>query len=268
MSDILARIYQSKARALAEEEAREPYAEVRRRADERRSERRPFAAAVRSASGPAIIGEVKRASPSAGLIARNFDPSAIAGAYERAGIDCISVLTESDHFLGELGYLDIVRKAARRPILRKDFLTTPYQIAQSAAYGADAVLLIVAGLQDSQLRTNISEAATYDLDVLVEVHDLAELERALRAGATLVGINNRDLRTFETDLSVSEYILPHVPPGITVISESGVRSPQDIARLHVAGARGLLIGETLMRSEDPAAMVRAFKAAAKNEALR
>jgi len=268
MSDILARIYESKARILAGEEARETYEDVRRRAGERRSERRPFGAAVRSAAGPAIIGEVKRASPSAGLIARNFDPAVIARAYDRAGIDCVSVLTESDHFLGELAFLDIVRGATARPILRKDFLTTPYQIAQSAAYGADAVLLIVAGLRDEQLRSNIAEAAAYDLDVLVEVHDLAELVRALRAGATLVGINNRDLRTFETDLGVSEYILPHVPPGITVISESGVRDPEDIARLHAAGARGLLIGETLMRAEDPAAMVRSFKAAAHSGALR
>lgn len=268
MNDILERIYRSKARVLADDEAREPYAVLCRRAQERRGDRRGFLAAVRSADGPAIIGEVKRASPSAGLIARNFEPSVIAQTYDRAGIDCISVLTESDHFLGELGYLDAVRAATRRPILRKDFLTAPYQIAQSAAYGADAVLLIVAGLSDQQLRDNMLEAARYDLDVLVEVHDIVELERALSAGALLVGINNRNLRTFETDLSVSEYILPHVPAGVTVISESGVHDPGDIVRLHAAGARGLLIGESLMRAEDPAALVRSFRAATRSGVLR
>lgn len=268
MSNILERIYRSKARVLAEDEAREPAANVRSRASARRGERRPFTDAIRSADGPAIIGEIKRASPSAGLIAHNFDPRAIAQAFERAGVDCVSVLTESDNFLGELGFLDVARGATSRPILRKDFLTTPYQIAQSAAYGADAVLLIVVGLEDETLRENLAEAALYDLDVLVEVHDLDELTRAVRAGATLVGINNRDLRTFETDLGVSEYILPHVPAGITVISESGVRDPEDIARLYAAGARGLLVGETLMRAEDPAAVVRSFKAAVQGNVLR
>ncbi len=267
MSNILERIYRSKARVLAEEEAREPLADVRSRALARCGERRPFTDAIRSADGPAIIAEIKRASPSAGLIAHNFDTRAVARAYDRAGIDCVSVLTESDNFLGELGFLDIARAATSRPILRKDFLTTPYQMAQSAAYGADAVLLIVAGLDDEALRANIAEAARYDLDVLVEVHDLAELVRAVRVGATLVGINNRDLRTFETDLGVSEHLLPHVPPGITVISESGVRDPDDISRLYAAGARGLLIGETLMRAEDPGAIVRSFKSAMQGRAL-
>lgn len=267
MVDILHRIYDAKAKVSAQEEAREPYDLVRAHALARKRERRPFLQAVRAAEGPAIIGEIKRASPSAGLIARNFDPAAVARTYDSSGVDCISVLTESDHFLGELGYLDLARKNASRPLLRKDFLSTPYQIAQSAAYGADAVLLIVAGLSDDQLRACMAEAAQYDLDVLVEVHDAAELGRALALGAQLVGINNRNLRTFETDLSVSEYLLPQVPSGVTVISESGMQGPDDILRLHRAGARGFLVGEALMRADQPGGLIRALKSAVHAPAL-
>lgn len=268
MVDILHRIYEAKSEALAHEQAREPYDAVRARALARASERRSFLQAVRHADGPAIIGEIKRASPSAGLIARNFDPAGIARLYDASGVDCISVLTESDHFLGELAFLDVARKHASRPLLRKDFLSTPYQIAQSAAYGADAVLLIVAGLEDEQLRACAAEAALYDLDVLVEVHDRAELTRAVALGARLVGINNRNLRTFETDLSVSEYLLPQVPANLTVISESGMQGPEDILRLHHAGARGFLVGEALMRAEHPAELIRSLKSAVHTPAMR
>ena len=268
MVDILHRIYDAKALVAAREEAREPYDVVRAHAFASRRGRRPFLNALRSSRGPAIVGEIKRASPSAGLIARNFDPASIAHVYDSAGVDCISVLTESDHFLGELSYLDVARKNSTRPLLRKDFLTTPYQIAQSAAYGADAVLLIVAGLNDEQIRTCMAEASEYDLDFLIEVHDVAELERALALGAELIGINNRDLRTFETDLGVSEYLLPRVPTRVTVISESGMRGPEDIQRLHRAGARGFLIGEALMRAEEPAAAIRALKSAVQTPAMR
>jgi indole-3-glycerol phosphate synthase len=261
MVDILHRIYDAKASVAAREEAEEPYDVVRAHAIARKRERRPFLNAIRASSGPAIIGEIKRASPSAGLIARNFDPAAIARTYDGAGVDCISVLTESDHFLGELSYLEVARKNSTRPLLRKDFLTTPYQVAQSAAYGADAVLLIVAGLRDEQLRSCMNEAAAYDLDVLVEVHDAPELARALSLGAKLIGINNRNLRTFETDLAVSEYLLPQVPPHVTVISESGMQGPEDILRLHAAGARGFLVGEALMRAEEPATAIRSLKTA-------
>lgn len=261
MSDILDKIFESKARELAREEAEEPYPSIRERAQARIAERRPFLSALRSARGAAIVGEIKRASPSAGLIARKFDPAAIAQTYDAAGVDCISVLTEADHFLGELRFLDIARKHAGKPLLRKDFLSTPYQVVQSAAYGADAILLIVAGLSDEALKACMAEAALYRLDVLVEVHDASELERAFAVGATLIGINNRNLRTFETDLAVSEYLLPKVPSHITVISESGMRGPEDILRLHQAGARGFLVGESLMRSEDPAQTIRALKGA-------
>jgi indole-3-glycerol phosphate synthase len=262
MNDILDRIFAAKARVQLREQQREPFETVRARALARRAERRPFAAALRNAQGPAIIGEIKRASPSVGLIARNFEPTAIAASYDRAGVDAISVLTESDHFLGELKYLDLVRSQTTRPLLRKDFLRTQYDVAQSAAYGADAILLIVAGLDDDELQLNIKLAKVFELDVLVEVHNEAELLRALQAGATLLGINNRDLRSFQTDLAVSERLIPQVPPGVTIISESGVRSVQDIVRLFSAGAHGFLIGETLMRSEDPVALVRQLKSAA------
>lgn len=261
MVDILHRIYDAKALVSVREEAEEPYEAVRSKALASKAQRRGFLRALQASSGPAIIGEIKRASPSAGLIARNFDPAAVAKVYDAAGVDCISVITESDHFLGELGYLETARKNAGKPLLRKDFLSTPYQIAQSAAYGADAVLLIVAGLSDEQLRACMEEAAAYDLDVLVEVHDGAELERAVRLGAKLIGINNRDLRTFETDLGVSEYLLPKVPEGVTAVSESGMQGPDDILRLHAAGARGFLVGEALMRAEDPAAAIHALKTA-------
>lgn len=268
MIDILHRIYSAKAAASAREEAQEPYDVVRAHALASKRDRRPFLQTLRASSGPAIVGEIKRASPSAGLIARNFDAASVAQTYDGAGVDCISVLTESDHFLGELAYLEVARKYSSRPLLRKDFLSTPYQVAQSAAYGADAVLLIVAGLSDEKLRVCMHEADAYDLDVLVEVHDAAELDRALALGAQLIGINNRDLRTFETDLGVSEYLLPKVPSSVTVISESGMRGPDDIVRLHAAGARGFLVGEALMRAEDPGASLRALKTAVRTPAMR
>jgi indole-3-glycerol phosphate synthase len=267
MSDILTRIYDAKRHLAQRDEAAEPYELVRQRGQARAGGRRPFLQSIRASRGPAIVGEIKRASPSAGLIARNFDAAAVARAYESAGVDCISVLTESDHFLGELAYLEMARTHSTRPLLRKDFLATPYEVAQSAAYGADAVLLIVAGLDDGALAVCMREAEDHRLDVLVEVHDSTELNRALALGATFIGINNRNLRTFETDLAVSEYLLPEVPQGVTVISESGMRHPADISRLHAAGARGFLIGEALMRADNPAALVESLKTAVEARAV-
>jgi indole-3-glycerol phosphate synthase len=261
MNDILQRLYAAKAKVLGEEEAREDYAALTERAERRRAERRSFSQALRAADGPAIVGEIKRASPSVGLIARNFDAGEIAASYERAGVDAVSVLTEADHFLGELGYLDVARARTSKPILRKDFLSAPYQIAQSAAYGADAVLLIVAGLSDAILRSLRDEAERFGLETLVEVHDEDELERALEAEPSVLGINNRDLRTFETDLGVTEHLLPLIPPGVLVISESGVHEPSNVARLYARGARGFLVGESLMRAADPVTFVTALKRA-------
>jgi indole-3-glycerol phosphate synthase len=259
--DILEKLYAAKAAKLAEEQARESYEVLAARADARRGERRGFAAAVRGARGPAIVAEIKRASPSAGLIARNFDPAVIAATYRAAGADAISVITEADHFLGDIAYLDVAREHGGLPVLRKDFLSTPYHIAQSAAYGADAVLLIVAGLDDATLAALAAEAKRFDLDTLVEVHDEEELESALRVAPAVIGINNRDLRTFETDLGTTEHLLPSIPAGTLVISESGMHEAADVVRLHAAGARGFLIGEALMRSDDPAAFVDRMKTA-------
>ncbi|MFN2461017.1 MAG: indole-3-glycerol phosphate synthase TrpC [Candidatus Velthaea sp.] len=257
--DILDKLYAAKKTVREADERREPLAAVRERAALRCPERRSFLRALTAARGPAIIAEIKRASPSVGLIVREIDPAAIARSYASAGADAVSVLTEADHFLGDLAYLDVSRTAVTLPILRKDFLSTPYEVAQSAAYGADAVLAIVAGLSDAQIAAMLGEAERFALDVLVEVHDEDQLRRAVAAGATLLGINNRDLRTFETNLAVTEELLPLVPSGIVAISESGVRTQEDTTWLSRAGARGFLVGESLMRSDDKAGMIRALK---------
>jgi indole-3-glycerol phosphate synthase len=259
VANTLQKIYASKAALLEEERKREPYEQLRERALARASERRPFVAALKNAGGAAIITEIKRASPSAGLIARNFDALAIARIYEAAGADAISVLTERDHFLGELSYLDDVRRVTSRPLLRKDFLWTRYHVAQSAAYGADCMLLIVSGMEDAAIAECMEEARAYALDVLLEAHDEDELRRAVALGGTFIGINNRDLRTLVTDLAVSEHLLPKVPPGIFAISESGMREASDIVRLRAAGAHGFLIGEALMRAENPKALIEALR---------
>ncbi|MGD0969487.1 MAG: indole-3-glycerol phosphate synthase TrpC [Candidatus Aquilonibacter sp.] len=257
--DVLKRIYAAKAERLKTEMAREPYDGIRERALASVATRRHFLKLLRARSGDAIVAEIKRASPSAGLIARDFDPVATAKTYQRAGADAISILTENDHFLGDLSFIAPVRAAIALPLLRKDFLTTPYQVAQSAAYGADAILLIVSGLSDAEMRAAMAEAQAYDLDALVEVHDVRDLQRALALGATFVGVNNRNLRTMITDLAVSEHVLPQVPAEVFAISESGMRDLADLERLRRAGARGFLIGEALMRAEDPAALLASFK---------
>lgn len=245
---MLDRIYAAKAAVLERERMETPEGEVRRTALARTSERRPFLRALRSAPAPAVIAEIKRASPSAGIIAKDFDALRTAIAYEAAGADAISVVTESAHFLGDLRSIDRMRRATHLPILRKDFLWTRYQIAQSAAAGADCVLLIVAGTSDAALRDCLDEARRYGLDALVEVHNAAELQRGFAAGAELIGINNRDLRTLDVDLRVTERVMTQVPPGTFVVSESGIRSAEDAARMRAAGAHGFLVGEALMRA--------------------
>lgn len=259
MSDILHKLLAGKAKALEADRARESQEVLAERAQARRPERRSLRKALESSRGPAVIAEIKRASPSRGLIARSFDPALIARGYAQAGADAISVLTERDHFLGDLSYLDVARSNVAVPILRKDFITDAYQVVQSAAHGADAILLIAAVLDDGALRALLAEAAVWDLEVLVEVHDQSELERVTAAGATLIGVNNRDLRTFETDLSVTEHLLEFAAPGAFIVSESGVGTPADALRLYRKGARAFLIGESLMRAEDPSAFLRAIK---------
>jgi indole-3-glycerol phosphate synthase len=256
---MLEKLYAAKATARAVDEAREPVEVLRERAQSRLGERRGFRSALAAASGPAIVAEIKRASPSVGLIVPHLDPAEIARTYEAAGADAISVLTEADHFLGDLAYVDIARQATSLPILRKDFLCTAYEVVQSAAYGADAILAIVAGLSDQQLTEMMQQSSAYALDVLVEVHTEDELRRALAAGATLLGINNRNLHTFETDLAVTEELLPLVPREAIVISESGVKSQDDVRRLVAHGARGVLVGESLMRAGDKLNAIRALK---------
>jgi indole-3-glycerol phosphate synthase len=253
--NVLSQIYAAKASVLAQECAREPYADVEGRALQRRRERRSFLASLASSDGVAVIAEIKRASPSAGVIAGDFDVVAIAHSYAAAGTNAVSVLTETEYFLGDLAYLDVVRRATQLPVLRKDFLWTRYQIAQSAAYGADCVLLILAGLSDEALQECLEEAARYDLDALIEVHDEVELARAISVGATLIGVNNRDLRSLAVNLSVGDRLLPKIPRGILAVAESGIRSHADATRLCAAGARGFLIGEAMMRTADPAAFL-------------
>jgi indole-3-glycerol phosphate synthase len=262
MTDMLEKLYAAKAVVRVADEAREPLDLLRERAQNRLGERRRFRAALAAAQGPAIVAEIKRASPSVGLIVPHLDPAEIARTYEASGADAISVLTEADHFLGELAYVDIARTATALPILRKDFLRSRYEIVQSAAYGADAVLAIVAGLTDACIAEMIDEARRYQLDVLVEVHTESELHRALAAGAKLLGINNRNLHTFETDLAITEELLPLVPADVVVISESGVKSQDDVRRLVAQGARGVLVGESLMRAADKVHAIRALKGAA------
>ena len=258
-NDVLKKIYAVKAQHLEEEMAREPYAVIRERAKASVGTRRRFLDALKEQRGNALITEIKRASPSAGLIARDFDAVAIAERYERAGADAISILTESDHFLGDINFVPKVRAASKLPLLRKDFLTHPYQVAQSAAYGADCILLIVGGLRDEQIATCLEEAREYQLDVLVEVHDVKNLNRALEFDVNFIGVNNRNLRTMITDIAVGEHILPQVPKGIFAISESGVANQHDMERLRKAGAKGFLIGEALMKADDPEELIASLK---------
>ncbi len=197
----------------------------------------------------AVIAEIKKASPSAGVIAKSFDPVEIAKNYERAGANAISVLTDSKFFQGSLEHLKNVRNAVSLPLLRKDFIWDRAQIAESAANGADAILLIVAALAQDQLVRLLKGAKEFRLDALVEVHSVDELQRALEAGAEIVGINNRDLTTFDVDLAVTEELCREVPDEIVLVSESGIKTPQDVARVKACGVDAILVGEALMRGE-------------------
>ncbi len=204
-----------------------------------------------SQADTAIIAEIKKKSPSAGLLQRMFSPLRMARTYERAGAAAISVLTDSTFFGGHLSHLRSVKAAVALPVLRKDFILDPWQVAESRAGGADAVLLIAAVLRD-KLRAHRELAGRLGMAALVEVHDCPDLEWALAAGAALIGINNRNLRTFRTDLRTSIELAAEIPAGVTVVSESGIRSRSDIDRLRSAGIRAFLIGESLMRASAPA----------------
>lgn len=222
---------------------------------------RDFAAALRLPGRVAIIAEVKKASPSRGVLRRDFNPAALARTYAENGAAAISVLTERFYFLGDWRHLKTVRSAVDIPVLRKDFIFCEEQVAESRLLGADAILLIAAVLRDDQLERLLEFADQKGLQCLVEVHDEKELERAVSAGACIIGINNRDLWTFETDLSVTERLAPMVPQGCTIVSESGIQTPEDIERVRQAGVHAVLIGEALVREEDPGVMLRTLAAA-------
>ncbi len=209
-----------------------------------------------------FIGEVKKASPSAGVIAENFDPVRTALTYYEAGANCVSVLTDEKFFQGHLDYLALVRHKVPMPILRKDFTVHEVQIYQAALAGADAVLLIVAALTDDELKRFKAVANEINIDCLVEVHDETELGRALEADADFIGINNRNLATFEVDLKATEQLAPKIPDRYTIVSESGIRTIEDIRRVIAAGAHAALIGEALMRAADPRALLESFLAIA------
>jgi indole-3-glycerol phosphate synthase len=211
-----------------------------------------------------FIGEVKKASPSAGVITEDFDPLRTALIYHEAGAHCISVLTDQKFFQGHLDYLALIRQKVPSPLLRKDFTIHEVQIYQAALAGADAVLLIVSALTDDELKRFKASAEEIGIDCLVEVHDETELGRALDAGADFIGINNRNLATFEIDLNVTERLAPKVPDGCTIVSESGIRTADDIRRVIGAGVHAALIGESLMRATDPRALLESFLAIVQN----
>jgi indole-3-glycerol phosphate synthase len=213
---------------------------------------RPFKTALERRT-PAIIAEIKRASPSAGLIRNDFDPAKIAREYQDAGAAAISVVTEVHHFRGGLETLALLRWNTRVPLLRKDFIIDPYQVLEARHVGADAVLLVAALLDTATLKELRLNAGHYGMETLVEVHDEAELRRALDSGATLIGVNNRDLRTFDVNLEVSLNLAGNIPKGVTAVAESGIRSAGDIRRLSDAGYRGFLVGEHLMSAASPGA---------------
>jgi len=221
---------------------------------------RDFLAALRQPrrGDVALIAEVKKASPSAGVICPNFDLVRIAQAYEAAGASCLSVLTDERFFQGSLGYLEAIRAAVRLPLLRKDFIIDERQIHEAVAWGADAILLIVAILDDAPLRHLLELATRAGLAALVEVHDEAELDRARRAGAQLIGVNNRDLRTFQVDLATTERLACRLGASgadCCLVAESGIQTRRDVERLARCGARAILVGESLMRPGDPAAKI-------------
>lgn len=255
MSDILQRIIAVKHEEIAAAKARRSAASLREEA-QARSESRGFAAALRravSAERPAVIAEVKKASPSKGVLREQFMPADIAASYARHGATCLSVLTDERFFQGSSGYLRQARAACDLPVLRKDFIVDEYQVLEARAMDADCILLIVACLDDAELRDFEVCAAALGMDVLVEVHDGAELDRALALKTPLLGINNRNLRSFEVSLDTTLALLPRVPDGRLVITESGILSRADVQRMRNADVNAFLVGEAFMRAEDPGA---------------
>lgn len=255
MSDILERILARKVEEIAERSAHVPLTELSARVADL-PPTRGFVAALeaKAADGlPGVIAEVKKASPSKGVIRADFDPAAIARSYARAGAACLSVLTDRDFFQGAESYLVAARENCELPVLRKDFTIDAYQVYEARAIGADCILLIVAALDDAALMDLTLLAAELDLDVLVEVHDEAELDRALELPAPLIGVNNRNLRTFETSLQTTLRLRERAGSERLLVAESGIHTQDDVALLRAAGVEAFLVGEAFMRAPDPGA---------------
>ncbi|HSH48937.1 MAG TPA: indole-3-glycerol phosphate synthase TrpC [Halomonas sp.] len=255
---ILTRIMARKDEEVAERRRAVSEAELLTLA-ERQSAPRGFVAALeaRMAAGdPAVIAEIKKASPSKGVIREDFQPGEIARQYAEGGAACLSVLTDADFFQGHEDFLVEAREACALPVIRKDFISHGYQVSEARAIGADCILLIVAALDDARLTDLNAQAGTLGMDVLIEVHDAHELERALALDLSLVGINNRDLHTFDTRLETTLDLLERIPPGVTVITESGIHTRDDVLRMREHDVNGFLVGEAFMRQDDPGEALR------------
>ncbi|MFO1305326.1 MAG: indole-3-glycerol phosphate synthase TrpC [Burkholderiales bacterium] len=259
-SDILEKIIATKQEEVIAAQVAKPFDEVDAQA-RAAPPARGFTRALRAkiAKGkPAVIAEIKRASPSKGVLREQFDPSAIAASYERAGAACLSVLTDKPFFQGAAEYLVEAREACTLPALRKEFIVDEYQVAESRALGADAILLIVAALEDPQMAALERCAHAYGMDVLVEVHDAAELDRALALTTPLIGINNRNLRNFSVTLDTTFNLLPRIPADRLVVTESGIAMPRDVSLMRGKGVNAFLVGEAFMRAADPGAALTAL----------
>jgi len=251
--DVLKKILRRKAEEIAVRSARQSLDTLRDRLAAAPPPR-GFTTALRgklAADKPAVIAEIKKASPSRGVLREHFDPAAIAASYERHGAACLSVLTDADFFQGSEENLQLARAACALPVLRKDFIIDPYQVYEARAIGADCILLIVAALDDANMRDLAQLASALHMDVLVEVHDADELQRALVLDTPLIGINNRNLRTFETRLETTFELLEQIPAGRIVVTESGIHSRDDVALMRSKGVQAFLVGEAFMRAADP-----------------